>query len=128
MVKCGMLRSLGRAFFDTACLEIYVALEATLEIILERLRKSGNPNPSNRDASDYLLTASNETYRLERYYSAFYDDRIKAIHPNSRFGLARFTPLYVDDLYMLYNDLVRNFEFLITDVPNCYIKYQQDGI
>lgn len=128
MVKCGMLKSLGRAFVDTACLEIYVALEATLEIILDRLRKNGNPNPSNRDASDYLLTAFNEAYRLDRYYGAFYDDRIKAVHPKSRFGIARFTPLCVDDLYMLYNDLLRNFEFLITDVPNCYMTFQQDAL
>lgn len=123
MVKCGMLTRLGRAFFDTACLEIYVALEATLEIIRERLRESGNSNPSTRDASDYLLTAFDATYRLDRYYGDFYDDRIKAIHPNSRFGSARFTPLHVDDLYMLYNDLLRNFEFLITGVPNCYTRY-----
>ena len=53
---------------------------------------------------------------------------LKAIHPNSRFGLDRFTPLHVDDLYMLYNDLLRNFEFLITGVPNCYIKYQKDAL
>ena len=124
LLKCMMLKCLGKAFIDTACLEIYISLEATLQIILSRLRAAGNLNPSNRDASDYLLHAFKENYRLDRYYSDYYDDRIKAVHPKSRFGLAKFTPLYVDDLYMLYDDLLRNFEFLITDVPNCFEKYQ----
>jgi hypothetical protein len=128
MIKCGMLTSLGRAFLDTACLEIYVAMESTLEIILDRLRQSGYKNPSNRDASDYLLAAFNEPHRLDRYYAEYYDDRIKATHPNSRFGSAKFTPLYVDDLYMLYNDLLRNFEFCITGEPNCYRRHYRDAL
>ncbi|MDO8413475.1 MAG: hypothetical protein Q7S51_06785 [Gallionellaceae bacterium] len=123
LLKCGMLRCLGRSFVDTACLEIYVSLEATLQIILNRLRLAGNPNPTNRDASNYLLSAFNEPAISERYYGEYYDDRIRAIHPNSRFGAAKFTPLYVDDLYMLYNDLLRTYEFLITGVPNSYMVY-----
>ena len=126
LLKCGMLRCLSRSFIDTACLEIYIALEATLQIILTRLQSAGNSNPSNKDASDYLLKSFGEPYCLDRYYQDYYDDRIKAIHPSSRFGIAMFTPLYVDDLYMLYNDLLRNYEFLITGTPNCYLKYQAD--
>lgn len=123
LLKSGMLSKLGRMFIDTACLELYVALEATLHIILSRLRKTGMSSPSNKDASDYLLDKFGESYRLDRYYQDFYDDRIKALHPNSRFGTAKFVPLYVDDLYMLYNDLLRNFEFLITNKPNCYKEF-----
>lgn len=123
LLKTAMLKCLSRSFVDTACLEIYVALEATLQIILERLRANGKVNPSNKDASDYLLEAFGEPYRLERYYEAYYEDRIKAVHPSSRFGTAKFTPLYVDDLFMLYNDLLRNYEFLITGQVNCHEKY-----
>ncbi len=123
-LKSAMLKCLSRSFIDTACLEIYVALESTLQIILEKLRASGMHNPSNRDASNFLLEAFDEPYRLEKYYEQFYEDRIKAVHPSSRFGVAKFTPLYVDDLYMLYNDLLRNFEFLITNQPNCYTNYE----
>lgn len=123
LLKSGMLRCMGRTFVDTACLEIYVALEATLQIILNRLQLAGNQNPTNRDASNYLLTAFNEPATSERYYSEYYDDRIKAIHPNSRFGAAKFTPLYVDDLFMLYNDLLRTYEFLIAGVPHGYKGY-----
>jgi hypothetical protein len=121
--KTAMLKCLSRSFMDTACLEIYVALEASLEIILRTLRASGARNPSNKDASDYLLEAHGATYRLEKYYEDFYEDRIKAVHPNSRFGPAMFSPLYVDDLYMLYNDLLRTFEFLITGKPNCHEEF-----
>lgn len=123
LLKCAMLKCLSRSFIDTACLEIYVALEATLEIILLRLRSQGEANPSNKDASDYLLEAFGEPYRLEKYYEPYYEDRIKAVHPNSRFGVAKFTPLYVDDLYMLYDDLLRNYEFLITGKTNCYREW-----
>jgi len=127
LLKTAMLKCLSRSFVDTACLEIYVALEASLHIILERLRASGKVNPSNKDASNYLLEAFGAPYRLERYYEAYYEDRIKAVHPSSRFGTAKFTPLYVDDLFMLYNDLLRNYEFLITGQVNCYEKYD-DGV
>lgn len=124
LLKCGMLTQLGRMFYDTACLELYVSLEATLHIILDRLRKSGVNNPSNKDASDYLLEKFGEPYRLDRYYPDFYDDRIKALHPDSRFGTAKFVPLHVDDLYMLYNGLLRNYELLITGKPNCFKQYE----
>jgi hypothetical protein len=120
LLKTSMLRCLSRSFIDTACLEIYIALEATLEIILRKLRSKGVLNPSNKDASDYLLQSFGESYRLEKYYQEYYEDRIKAIHPNSRFGPAKFPPLFVDDLYMLYNDLLRTYEFLITAQPNSY--------
>lgn len=124
LLKTAMLKCLSRTFVDTACLEIYVALESTLQIILERLRRSGMANPSNKDASNYLLEAFDEPYRLEKYYEPYYEDRIKAVHPSSRFGVAKFTPLYVDDLFMLYDDLLRNFEFLITGKINCYAEHQ----
>ena len=121
--KTAMLKCLSRSFVDTACLEIYIALEASLEIILRTLRRNGVRTPSNKDASDYLLEAHGAPYRLDKYYEEFYEDRIKAVHPNSRYGLAMFSPLNVDDLYMLYSDLLRTFEFLITGKPNCHEDY-----
>ncbi|MDR8394382.1 hypothetical protein NC796_24755 [Aliifodinibius sp. S!AR15-10] len=124
LIKCGMLRQFGRMFFDTASLELYISLEATLHIIQERLRQNGMQNPSNKDVSDYLLEKFGEPYRLDRYYEEFYDDRIKAVHPDSRFGKAMFVPHYVTDLYMLYNDLMRNYEFLITGKPKCYQEFE----
>lgn len=124
LLKTAMLKCLSRTFVDTACLEIYVSLEATLQIILERLRSNGMVNPSNKDASNYLLEAFGEPYRLDKYYEAYYEDRIKAVHPSSRFGVAKFTPLFVDDLFMLYDDLLRNYEFLITGQANCYAQYE----
>jgi hypothetical protein len=127
LLKTAMLKCLSRTFVDTGCLELYVALEASLQIILRTLRQKGFSNPSNRDASDYLLEAFGATYRLDKYYEEFYEDRIKAVHPNSRFGSASFTPLYVDDLFMLYNDLLRTFEFLITGKPNAYEQFSSEA-
>ena len=124
LIKCGMLRQFGRMFYDTASLELYISLEATLHIILERLRQNGKQNPTNKDASDYLLERFGESYRLDRYYEDFYDDRIRAVHPESRFGKAMFVPHYVDDLYILYNDLLRNYEFLITGKSECYQEFE----
>lgn len=124
LIKCGMLRQLGRMFFDTASLELYISLEASLHIIQEKLRQNGIQNPSNKDASDYILEKFGEPYRLDRYYEDFYDDRIEAVHPHSRFGKSMFVPHYVTDLYMLYNDLMRNYEFLITGKPEYYQKFE----
>jgi hypothetical protein len=127
LLKTAMLKCLSRTFVDTGCLELYVALEASLQIIMRTLRENGVRNPSNRDASDYLLEAFGASYRLDKYYEEFYEDRIKAVHPNSRFGPASFTPLYVDDLFMLYNDLLRTFEFLITGKPNAYEEFSGES-
>ena len=123
LLKTAMLQCLSRTFVETACLEVYVSLEATLQIILNRLRSKGMVNPSNKDASNYLLEGFGVSYRLEKYYEEYYNDRIVAVHPSSRFGVAKFTPLYVADLYSLYDDLLRNYEFLITGRVNCYAQY-----
>lgn len=125
LLKSAMLKCLSRSFIDTACLEIYVSLESTLQIILSKLKDDGMVNPSNKDASDYLLEAFDEPYRLAAYYEEFYKDRIKTVHPKNRYGISKFVPLYVDDLYMLYNDLLRNYEFLITSKANCYLEYYE---
>lgn len=123
LIKYGMLSQLGRLFSDTASIELYISMEATHHMIIEKLKSNGIRNPSNKDASDFLLRNFKEEYRLDRYYEEFYDDRIKAVHPKSRFGTAMYVPGYISDLYQLYNDLIRNYEFLITNKPNCYKNY-----
>lgn len=124
LLKSGMLTQMGRMFYDTACLELYVSLEATLHIILNQLRKAGMKNPGNKDASSYLAEKFGEERGPDRYFGEFYDDRIKALHPLSRFGTAKFVPLYVDDLFMLYNALLRTYEFLITGTPLYFRQFE----
>ena len=49
-----------------------------------------------------------------RYFSEFYDDRIKTMHPSSRLGIFPVAPLAADDFYFLRQGLVEVYYWLIT--------------
>jgi len=101
-------------FFHTeACISLHIAMEATLQIILRRL-KSTMQNPSNKDASKYLCQAFQSKYIPENYFEDYYRDRIVAVHPSNRFGTFPDAPLAADDFYDLYKQLRSAYDFLVT--------------
>lgn len=99
-------------FHTESCISLHIAMEATLQLILRRLKET-IPNPSNKDASKFLGEAFNSNYP-ERYFEDFYEDRIKAIHPASRFGIFPDAPLEADDFYDLYDPLRAVYDYLIS--------------
>ncbi len=70
-------------------------------------------NPTSRDAGRFLDDAFN--WDSDGYFVAYYDARIRTIHPESRFGAYPAAPLLVDDFYDLYSDLILVYDFLLTD-------------
>ncbi|MFX0198723.1 MAG: hypothetical protein ACFFCW_21585 [Candidatus Hodarchaeota archaeon] len=109
----GQLLARHDIFHENACMSLYVAMEASLHVILRRLRKTMN-NPSNEDASVYLAKAFGRVTYPSKYFEEYYEDRIKTVHPASRFGTFPQPPLAADDFYDLYSDLVAVYDFLIT--------------
>jgi hypothetical protein len=99
-------------FHTEACISLHIAMEATLQLILKRLRKDIT-NPSNKDASKFIGDVFGEDYP-EHYFQDYYEDRIKAVHPVNRFGIYPDAPLASDDFYDLYGPLRAIFDFLIT--------------
>lgn len=116
----GDLLSVHHIFHTEACISMHIAMEATLQIILRRL-KTTMQNPSNKDASLYLGKALNSKYIPEKYFEDYYSDRILAVHPSNRIGTFPDAPLSSDDFFDLYEDLKSVYDFLITGniQPNC---------
>jgi hypothetical protein len=100
---------------ETALAMLFIALEASLEIILRTLRAQGMSEPKARDAGLYLDEVFNPGIDTDGYFKEFYDIRNKFTHPSSRqFGVFAIAPLAADDFYFLRDGLVEVFGFLIT--------------
>ena len=106
-----------REFGLSAIVALYVALEASFQIIRRILIHKGIDNPSALDAGLFIHDAFDQPDQTlpDGYFSDFYEDRIKALHPSSRFGTFAFAPLMADDFYHLCHDLVAIYPFLITE-------------
>jgi hypothetical protein len=99
-------------FHTEACISLHIAMEASRDIILRRLRASV-ANPSDVDAANYVARAFGEPESTEHYFAGYYEARIKSVHPTSRYGTFPEPPLAADDFYDLYLSLVAVFRFLI---------------
>lgn len=101
-------------FLENSAMSLYVAMEASMEIVKEMLRAEGNENPTARDAGSFLDRIFGCEFEAEGYFEDYYEDRIKIIHPASRFGLFPGAGLGVDDVYFLRRDLIHLYDFLVT--------------
>ena len=102
-----------RHFLEEAIITLFVSLEATFRLVLRRLKDSGIPNPTSGDAANFVAKAFNQE-PIEKYFSEYYDSRIMALHPESRFGTFPHAPLMADDFYDLHESLRAMYVFLIT--------------
>ena len=109
----GDLLSAHHIFHTEACISLHIAMEATLQIILRRLRNTIQ-NPSNKDASKYICEVFQSQYIPEHYFEDYYTDRIVAVHPSNRVGTFPDAPLAADDFADLYEELRSVYDFLLT--------------
>lgn len=120
MIKARMLMG-HMEFMDSAALELYVAMAATFELFLDELRSKGNRNPGNSD----VVKRFQELYKVElpgnQYFGDYYTDRIRCLHPVARGEAAVSPPIMVDDVFHLYPDLLRVFEYFVAGSPDEYI-------
>jgi hypothetical protein len=115
LTKAAML-SQHYCFHTEACMSLHVAMEASGELIRRHLRNTGRAD-SYHDAGRYLSELFDEPPTGERYFAAYYDDRIKATHPNSRFGALADAPMAADDFYDLHESLLEVYFGLLTLPP-----------
>jgi hypothetical protein len=99
---------------EAAAIQLYIALDVSFEIVLEILRGRGLANPSALDAGALIDEVFNPGIESGRYFEDYYDDRIKTLHPSSRFGVFPVPPLLADDYYFLRHGLVEVYHWLIT--------------
>jgi hypothetical protein len=101
-------------FLESACMSLWVAMEASLRIIQHKLREAGFERPTAKDAGAYIDRAFENKFESDGYFEDFYDDRIRTVHPESRFGVYPGAPLDADDFYDLHDMLAPLYDFLIT--------------
>jgi hypothetical protein len=98
-----------------AVLPLYVALEASYQMMLRLLRERGVSNPTALDAGAFIdAEVFDHRNGPGGYFRDFYEDRIKTTHPSSRFGVFPVPPLSADDYFSLRHALVEVYYWLIT--------------
>jgi hypothetical protein len=113
LLKANMLRH-HQEFLESACMSLWIAMEASLRIIQRALRETGIETPTPKDAGEFVDSAFENEFDSDGYFADFYKDRIKTIHPESRFGVYPAAPLAADDFYDLQEMLAPLYDFLIT--------------
>jgi hypothetical protein len=103
-----------REIAEAGQLLLYVALEASFQLILRVLRERGLQNPSRLDAGALIDEIEGFYPSNMRYFEEFYEGRIKTIHPSNRFGIFPVALLEADDFYFLRRGLIEVYHWLIT--------------
>tara|TARA_R100001377_G_C3193801_1_gene111687 strand:- start:1021 stop:2157 length:1137 start_codon:yes stop_codon:yes gene_type:complete len=113
-------------FIEEAAISAFISLDASFNMVLRILRNSGAINPSSEDAMKFI---SNTFYSDAegKYFEYYYEQRIRTVHPDSRYGIFPHAPLYVDDYYHLFNDLLELYAYFICGYVNPKLRenYEQ---
>lgn len=112
LVRAGMLAQY-HMFLEEATYALYVGLDASFALVRRRLLSEGYQSPSALDAAAWIDAAFNSSQGAQKYFEDFYHDRIRSMHPDSRFGIFPSAPLDADDYYLLFEKLRDVFNFLI---------------
>jgi hypothetical protein len=106
-------------FWEEAIIVSYIALDATFHLVRRELEEMGIKNPSSHDAAKWLHENFDKAFDLpeptdEKYFGEFYEDRIRTIHPASRYGASPFAPIMHGDYSHLRRSLREIFAFLVS--------------
>lgn len=101
-------------FRDSACIYLWIALDAAHSLTLQKLRDSGIVNPTSQDAAAYFDKVTGDENVWERFFEDDYENRIRAIHPDNRFGAEARPQFLAGDFLDLNGMLIPYFRFLAT--------------
>ena len=103
-------------FWDAACIHMWIGVDAAFSLTLQKLRDSGVSNPTSADASAYFDEVTGDENVWEKFFEDDYENRIRVIHPDNRFGAEARPQLLADDFLELNDMLIPYFRFLVTGV------------
>ena len=105
-------------FFEEATMQCFVALDASFQLIVKKLKKAGLAQPTAKDAALWLHENFDSHLGfqapLDRYFQEFYDQRVMTLHPASRLGETPYAPLMHDDYFHLRDSLRAIFAYLVS--------------
>jgi hypothetical protein len=114
LIKAHMAWNHGE-FGEAACIFLWISLDAAHSLILQKLRETGVANPNSNDAAKYFEKISGYNMEWEKFFEDDYENRIRALHPDNRFGAEARPQFFADDFYELNDMLVPLFRFLLSD-------------
>lgn len=119
LIKSDMLAQHGE-FGAESLMSLYISMDCSYQLVLQRLREQGVGNPSSSDAAAWLHETFDQHFGHgepeagTNYLDEFYQGRIVAFHPRSRFGDYPFAPNFWDDVIHLRRLLSMVFAYLVT--------------
>ena len=116
LIKADML-AVHHEFTEEASIACFIALDASFELVRRHLKASGNTDPSAKDAGDWLFKVFDEPMGVGngdmKYFEEFYTQRVRTIHPGSRFGDTPFAAVAYDDYIHLRQALPQILSYLV---------------
>jgi len=104
-------------FMEEAFMSLQISREAALQIIREHLHFSGNPNPSYRDAHDYIRSHFQMGEALVEYLEEQHEKWVEIKHPMSVYGAEWAPSLLADDIYETYECLISIYRHIVLGEP-----------
>lgn len=104
-------------FIPEGLYTLFISLDATFSLVMRLLRAAGENEPNAYDAQVFIEQAFGDKPSGMRYFEEFYEDRIRALHPESRFGAFPYPPLSMSEGYQLSKALREVWRFLILRGP-----------
>ncbi len=101
-------------FIEEAAINAYISLEAALTIILRNIASVDRKSPKIADALQYIEATFPHGAGLADYFRLSYDNRIRTLHPESRFGASWAAPLMADDYLETYDELTSVYRHILT--------------
>lgn len=92
---------------------LFVSLDATFSLVLRHLRAAGTEAPDAHDAQAFIEAEFGGDPSGMRYFEEFYEDRIRMLHPESRFGTFPHPPISMSEGYQLSKSLREIWKLLI---------------
>jgi hypothetical protein len=102
-------------FGEAGCIFLWIALDAAHSLVLQKLRESGIVNPTSADAATYFEEISGYKTEWEKFFEDDYKNRIRALHPDNRFGAEAIPQFLADDFLELNAVLIQFFYFIVSE-------------
>lgn len=102
-------------FGEAACIFLWIALDAAHSLVLQKLRKAGMVNPTSKDAAKYFEEISGYKTEWDKFFEDDYENRIRAIHPDNRFGAEAIAQFLADDFLELNDMMIPFFYFFVSE-------------
>lgn len=117
LIKSQLLRHADLCFMEEAFINLQISREAALQIIRGHLHYLGNPNPSYRDAHNYIRSNFQLGEPLVKDLEVQHESWIETKHPMSVYGAEWAPSLLADDIYETYGPLISIYRHIVLDEP-----------